>query len=161
MKSLLGVAAALAMTATAAVGLAQEGPPPGGPRGGFGADVGRPGPEMREQMLRQRLALRPDQETAFKAFLDASGPPMGPGARAGRAQARAMTTPERLDQQLEQMRRRVDATKRFYAVLSPEQRQTVDSMPMAMGPEGRGGGGRSGRRGPGGGTPGFGAPPQP
>jgi Spy/CpxP family protein refolding chaperone len=159
-KSLLGVTAALAMTATAAVGLAQDGPPPGGPRGGFGADGPRPSPEMRDQMLRQRLALRPDQETAFKAFLDATRPPGGPGDRAGRQAVRQMTTPERLDQQLEQMRRRVDATKRFYAVLSPDQRQTFDSMPMAMGMEGRGGG-RGGRRGPGGGNPGFGAPPQP
>jgi hypothetical protein len=86
---------------------------------------------------------------------------MGRGQR--RAE-RAMTTPERLDQQLAEMRQRVDATKRFYAQLSPEQKQTFDSTPMlAMGPEGgpRGGpGGRRGRGGPGGPDQGFGAPPQ-
>ncbi|MDB5452176.1 MAG: hypothetical protein JWO33_754 [Caulobacteraceae bacterium] len=163
-KTLLGLTAALAMTATAAVGLAQNPPPGGTPPAGFGdgpGPGGRGSPEMREQMLRQRLALRADQEPALKAFLDSTRPPGGPGDRAGRQAVRQMTTPERLDRQLAEMRQRVDATKRFYATLSAEQRQTFDSMPMAMGPEGRGGGRGGGRRGPGGpgANQGFGGPP--
>jgi Spy/CpxP family protein refolding chaperone len=161
-KTLLGLTAALAMTATAAVGLAQNPLPGGAPPAGFGdgpGPGGRGSPEMREQILRQRLALRTDQEPALKAFLDSTRPPGGPGGPRGRAQARQMTTPERLDLQLAEMRQRVDATKRFYATLSPEQRQAFDAMPL--GPDGRGGrgDGGGGRRGPGGGDRGFGAPP--
>lgn len=166
LKTLLGVTAAIAMTGAAATVLAQDGPPgappsvgfgQGGP-GGPGGRGGPPSPEQRAQMLTERLNLRADQQGALQTFLQASAPPMGRGQL--RAQ-RAMTTPERLDQQLAEMRQRVDATKRFYAQLTPEQKQTFDSTPMlAMGPEG-GRGGRGGRRGPGGGpNQGLGAPPQ-
>lgn len=172
LKTLAGAAAALAVVVSAVAGVAQTLPPsvggpiggPGGP-GAFGHNGGPPSPEMRGQMLRDRLTIRADQEPALKAFLDASGPPMGPGARGARRAQRQMTTPERLDEQLDEMRKRVDATKKFYATLSPDQKATFDTLPMAMGLEGRGGGaGRGGRRGPGGpGGPnqGFGAPPQP
>ncbi|HET9161512.1 MAG TPA: Spy/CpxP family protein refolding chaperone [Caulobacteraceae bacterium] len=169
LKTLVGVGAAVVMTAAAATVLAQDGPPPGAPPsigargpGGPGGRGGPPSPEMREQMLRDRLGLRADQEPALKAFLESTRPqpPLG-----GRRAQRAMTTPERLDRQLAEMKQRVDATKRFYAQLSPEQKQTFDSTPMlAMGPEGgRGPGGRGGRRsggqGFGGPNQGFGAPP--
>jgi len=165
LKTVLGLSAAIVMTGAAAGVLAQDGPPGAPPsvgfgQGGPGGRGGPPSPEMRAQMLTERLNLRPDQQAALQTFLQASAPPMGRGQL--RAQ-RQMTTPERLDQQLAEMRQRVDATKRFYAQLTPEQKQTFDSTPMlAMGPEG-GRGGRGGRRGPGGpGGPnqGFGAPPQ-
>jgi Spy/CpxP family protein refolding chaperone len=163
LKTLIGVSAAVVMTASAAAGLAQDGPPPVG--FGVGQDAARggpPSPETREQMLRQRLNLRADQEPALKTFLDSARPqpPLG-----GRRALRGLTTPERLDRQLEELRRRVDATKRFYAQLTPEQKQAFDASPMlAMGPEGgpRGPRGRGARRaggqGLGGPGPDFGAP---
>ena len=167
LKTLLGVSAAIVLTGTAAGVLAQDGPPgappsvgfgQGGPGGGRG---GPPSPEQRAEQLTQRLNLRQDQQAALQTFLQASAPPMGRGQL--RAQ-RQMTTPERLDQQLAEMRQRVDATKRFYSQLTPEQKQVFDSTPMLAGPEGGPRGGRGGRRGPGGpgGGPnqGFGAPPQ-
>jgi Spy/CpxP family protein refolding chaperone len=162
-KALLGVTAAAALAATAASSIAQDGPPQAGRPGLAGPRAGGPGnPQMREQMMRQRLALRADQEAAFQAFLQATRPP-GPGARGERREIRQLTTPERLDRQLAELRQRVDATKRFYAVLSPEQRQSFDAMPMG-GPDGGRGPGRGGGRraqglgGPGGPGQDFGAP---
>jgi len=166
LKTVLGLSAAIVMTGAAAGVLAQDGPPgvppsvgfgQGGP-GGPGGRGGPPSPEMRAQMLTERLNLRPDQQAALQTFLQASQPPQRGQLRA----QRQMTTPERLDQQLAEMRQRVDATKRFYAQLTPEQKQTFDSTPMlAMGPDGGRPGGRGGRRGQGGpGQPGFGGPNQ-
>src|SRR5215212_246743 len=109
-KALLGLTAAAALAATAASSVAQDGPPQGGrpdfagPRAG-----GPPNPQMREQMLRERLALRPEQEPALRAFLDSTRPPPGE-----RREIRNLATPERLDRQLAELRQRVDATKRFY-----------------------------------------------
>jgi periplasmic protein CpxP/Spy len=160
-KALLGITAAAALAATAASSVAQEGPPPGGRPGIAGPRAGGPpNPQMREQMMRERLALRPEQEPAFQTFLQATQPPQ----RGERREIRQLTTPERLDRQLAELRQRVDATKRFYAVLSPAQRQTFDSMALG-GPDGGRGPGRGGGRraqgfgGPDGAGQGFGGPP--
>lgn len=167
-KAMLGAAAAALLTASAVSSIAQDGPPPGFQGGPGGQGRGGPpmDPAMREQMMRQQLAIKPTQEVAFKAFLAATMPPAGgPGGRIGNRRAmQGLTTPQRLDAQLSEMRqneaelvKRIAATKQLYAVLTPEQRTTLDSMPMAMGPGGRGGpggpgggGGRRGRGGPGG-----------
>jgi hypothetical protein len=101
---------------------------------------------MRAQRLHQRLAIRADQEAAFAAFMTATQPPGPPNPQ----EMQGLTTPQRLDRELAQLQRRVNATKQFYAALSPEQRQIFDQTPMAGGPGGRGGrgpGGPGGRRG--------------
>lgn len=159
MKALMGVCAAAALLGAAGAGLAQDGPrsPAAGEAAAPGAGA-RQHPQMRHdpqkaaerraQMLRQRLALRSDQEPALQAYLSAARPH---GDRAAREALKAMTTPERLDRQLEAMRKRADATKRFYGALTPEQRRTFDSMTArphkAHHDGGRHGEGRRDRRG--------------
>lgn len=155
LKALLGVAAAAALVGAAGVSAAQEGPRQGerpriegrGPGPGGEARASRDPKAMAEhraQMMRNRLGLRADQEAAFQAFLQATRPPADRAARqAQMKEMQSLTTPQRLDRQMEEMRRRADATKRFYAALTPEQRKSFDTMP-------RGGHGEMRRRGPGG-----------
>ncbi len=137
---------------------AQQGGPrgPGGP-GGRGA--GRGDPAMRAQMIHDRLAITPAQEPAFNAWVSGTQPPAGPPPS-----DQGLTTPQRLDRQLAQLQARVDATKKFYSVLTPQQKQTFDALPpeAAIGgpPAGRGGGGgRAGRGGGRRGGPSGGPPP--
>jgi len=117
---------------------------------------------MRAERLRAVLQLRPDQEPALKAFLDAHQPPAGERGkfRERRQEMAAMTTPQRLDAQRARMTemqarfdRHVTATKRFYAQLSPAQQKAFDAMApkggRGMGGKGMGGhdGGHRGQRG--------------
>lgn len=151
----LMAAAALTLT-TAAVAVAQDGPPPpgmppmaddgpgGGPGGPGGPGHHRFDPEAHAQHLRDVLQLRADQDGALKAYLAATGPKDwgkgrperkptdGPPAR--------LTTPERLDREtqfLAQAKARIDATRSFYGALSPSQQKAFD----AIGPMGGGHGG--------------------
>jgi hypothetical protein len=151
----------LGIATAASVGLAQDRPqPPGNAQRGAGMpgmDRGKMMEAMRarhEKMLRDVLAIKPDQEAAFRAYLAASAPPKG-GDRMGRrdrpAGDAAMSTPQRLDQMAAQMAERqtrfqqmASATKTFYAALNADQRRAFDALPMAM-MAGRGGaGGRTG-----------------
>ena len=145
------------------------------PNGGPGPD--RPGAHMMRdpaahaaahaQHLRDALQLRPDQEGALTAFIQASRPPehgmgehrMGDRDHDGGPDGQAMTTPQRMDHMLahmDEMHARmvahVEATKRFYAQLTPSQQKAFDALPM------HGGGGRHmgghGEHGPGGHGPG-------
>jgi len=149
----------LGIVTAASVGMAQDrqpGPGPNapamGPRGpGMpGMDRGKMMEEMRarrEKTLHDVLAIKPDQEGAFRAYLAAAAPPPMDRDRAGRPAREAMTTPERLDRMAAQMADRqarfqkvAAATKTFYAALTPDQRRAFDALPMMMaGPEGRGG----------------------
>ncbi|MCP1576933.1 Spy/CpxP family protein refolding chaperone [Herbaspirillum rubrisubalbicans] len=113
--------------------------PPDGPRGHA------PSPEQIakfEQMrakhqaqLHDKLKITASQEAAWKLFLDKTKPaPLDPAARPSKEEWAKLTTPERLDQKLEMMRKReafaeqrVAATKEFYATLSPEQQKTFDA----------------------------------
>jgi hypothetical protein len=115
---------------------------PGGPRGHM------MNPEARAQHLRDVLQLRPDQEPALKAYLEATTPKMrvrkadpdgkpGPGAgEPGKPpERRALTTPERLDMQAKMMaarqaafEKRAAATRTFYAALSPSQQKAFDAL---------------------------------
>lgn len=153
-KALLGVAASAMVLATAAAGLAQEGPPRGPRAGAQGAGpdgAPRRDPAQRAQAIGTRLSLRPDQQAAFQTFIAATQPPQGPPE-----DMQNLTTPQRLDRQMAELQRRIAATRAFYNVLSPEQRQIFDRLPMAAGrggrggPDGRGLGRPGGRRGPGG-----------
>jgi hypothetical protein len=101
------------------------------------------------------LQLQPNQQGALDAWLAALRPSQGDGGkpRGGEA-AQAQTTPQRLDDMLahvDRMRARLaqtaDATKRFYAQLSPAQQKAFDAVsPMMMRHMGggQGGGGRDG-----------------
>lgn len=170
-KTLAAGAAALTLLGGAGAALAQNEPPPGahGPM-----DGSKMHDHMREQMQQMRtrriqalhdvLGVRPDQEGAWSAYQTAvqslrphRGGPSGEG-RPGpggpqRQEAPAATTPERLDRMAARMAERqgrfqqmAEATKRFYAALSPEQKRVFDDLPMLKGHEGghRGHGGFGG-----------------
>jgi Spy/CpxP family protein refolding chaperone len=98
--------------------------------------------ERHTQLMRDILNLRPDQEAAFQAFL-ADMKPQPHQPMAGREQMDAAqeptTTPERLDrmaammskfaaERQAQFQHHADAIKRFYAVLSPEQKRAFDGL---------------------------------
>lgn len=137
------------------------------------ADAGRPmpmrehrDPAARADHLRTLLQLRPDQEPALKAFLDATKPPERDGAQRPDGQPpKPLTTPERLDLQAKRMaehqavfQKHAAATRAFYGQLTPGQQKVFDTL--------RPGGGRHmkfmRRGGPGGpmmGGPDGGPPP--
>ena len=91
--------------------------------------------------LKTKLQLTPAQESAWTTFAAAMQPPARPMADPvqQRAEMAKLTTPERIDRMRafqaarnEAMTRRGDATKAFYAVLSPEQQKTFDTETLAM-----------------------------
>jgi hypothetical protein len=108
------------------------------------------GDRLREMMKKHReamaadlhaiLNIRANQESAFAAFQAAMTPPPRPDRGAGKgeawgAHADSMTTPQRLDHMLARMderaammRKRIEATKTFYAALSPQQQQAFDAL---------------------------------
>jgi hypothetical protein len=95
----------------------------------------------REQHLKDVLQLRPNQEPALKAFLEATSRSHVHGANVMRFDSRSdgQTTAERLakmEQQLAEQqasaRRRIDATRAFYAQLDDRQKKAFDAMPMLM-----------------------------
>lgn len=162
-------AAAIAAVVTLAGATASLAQPPAGPEGRRGPPPaeGRRGPPdgsqrdgaQREERLRERLKITPQQDTAFKAYIAATARSQR-GNRPDREAMRNLTTPQRLDAQLAEaskrqaeMKTRADAAKRFYAGLTAQQRATFDQMPpgAVLGMGGPGGGQRmamrDGRRG--------------
>ena len=150
--SALALVAVLGVTAAA---YAQT-PPPAARPGAIGGATWAPGSQVRHEMretarlkaVHDALNIRPDQETAFQAFAasmrpDDRGP--GPEGMEHRSQDMAgMTTPERLDamsrmmdehmaRMRERFQRHATAIKALYAVLSPEQKRTLDALPDLMG----------------------------
>jgi hypothetical protein len=88
------------------------------------------------------LHIRPDQEAAFRAYEQGLVPPAGIIAtmQASRQKAMTMTTPQRLDLQAQNIQlsqtifaHQADAIRKFYAVLSPEQKRTYDQVTMPQG----------------------------
>lgn len=137
----------------AAVGLAAvaQGMEQGGMRHGRGD------PAQMQQMrakhqdeLKAKLKLAPNQESAWASFTAAMQPPAAMlAARPDHAAMDKLTTPERIDMMKgmraardAQMNQRADATKAFYATLTPEQKQVFDAQHKARG--GRHGGGHHG-----------------
>ena len=111
------IAAALMSVTLAGPVLAQQGLPPG-----FTA-------------LHDALRLRPDQEQAWQIFQRASAgdPQDAERHRETFARMDRLAAPQRMDlsiqlmrSDLEQLERRGDALKAFYATLSPEQRESFD-----------------------------------
>ncbi len=95
--------------------------------------------------LRTVLRLRPDQEPALAAFLDAHKPE-APDLNVP-PEPRALTTPQRLDDmskreaEMSARRKRLrDGLATFYAALSPEQQKVFDALERLKGPPGGPGG---------------------
>lgn len=109
--------------------------------------------------LKQKLQITSAQEGAWNSFATAMQPP-APMQRPDRQAMAAMSTPERIDQMRAmrerhsaEMDRRAEATKAFYAQLSPEQKKTFDSETARMFQRGhQGGHGGHGGHGPDAGT---------
>lgn len=97
--------------------------------------------------LKQKLQLTPAQEGAWSNFATAQQPPAraaGQG-RPDRAELAKMTTPQRLDlmqtrhaERSARIAKRIDATRSFYAALTPEQQKTFDVEGMRFGHRGHG-----------------------
>ena len=88
--------------------------------------------------LKAQLKLTPAQESAWTTFTTAMQPGERP-ARLDRQDMDKLTTPERIDrmralraQQSAEADRRGEATKTFYAALTPEQQKTFDSRGQNM-----------------------------
>lgn len=95
--------------------------------------------EDRAEHLTTMLQLRPDQQPALKAFLDATGRPGGGQMMRMERGTEARTTPERLAdmetrlaQQQTAMKARIEATRTFYARLDEKQRKVFDALPILM-----------------------------
>lgn len=89
--------------------------------------------------LKDKLKLTPAQEGSWNSFAAAQQPPARPAGQPGaeRAEFAKMTTPQRLDRmQARQAERsamfakRADATRSFYAALTPEQQKVFDTESM-------------------------------
>ncbi|MBX3654838.1 MAG: Spy/CpxP family protein refolding chaperone [Ramlibacter sp.] len=146
------------MAAFAAAAMAQT-PPPAAPDGkpAMHERMGRHDPaKMKEHMakrqaaLKQKLAITPAQESAWTAWTSTMQPPATPHARPNREEVAKLTTPERIDrmramraERQAAMDKRADATKTFYAALTPEQQKVFDSETLKFG--GRHGHGGHGR----------------
>lgn len=153
--STLALAGAIALSAAGA-SVAQPAPPADAPARG-GPEWRRPDPakmaEEHAERLRAVLQLRPEQEPALRALVEAMKPPPGEmeRRRGERGEMRELATPQRLDRMQARMSehqaqfaRRADAVKRFYAQLSPAQQRAFDA--LHEGHEGMRGHGR--RHGP-------------
>jgi hypothetical protein len=175
----MGLIAGLALPlGFATIATAQNAPSPaGGPPAAHDQRWGDPAQRqammaqheaMRAQRLNDILQLTPAQQPALQTFLAAMKPAEHDhtGARdgdhgdrggAGGQQAEHLTAPQRMDRMLArfdkmrtQLQARADATKAFYAQLSPTQQKAFDDLgPMGGDRHGGFGGGMHG--GPGGG----------
>jgi len=115
--------------------------------------------QQRMQDLHTVLRIRPEQDGAWQAYQAALTPPehaRGERMQQPQGAQTPQTTPQMLDRMAawqakreQRMVARTEATKRFYAALSPEQQQTFDALRrLARGRRGgfggRGGHGRMG-----------------
>ena len=125
-------------------------PPPGGP----GMHQRHMDPAKMQEMvakrqaaLKAKLNLSAAQEPAWATYVAAMQPPAGMGERMSPENRKKMhdewatlTTPQRIDKMNEmktrrdaEMAKRGDATKSFYAALSPEQQKVFDTSTMRHG----------------------------
>jgi protein CpxP len=93
--------------------------------------------EKRQAELKASLKIEPAQEGAWTSFNNAMKPPADMAQRrdAMRASMDKLTTPERMEHMKAmrtlrdaEMAKREQATKDFYAVLTPEQKKTFDTI---------------------------------
>ena len=88
----------------------------------------------RQAQLKETLKITPAQEAAWNAFVARTAPEPRMGRDVSREDWAKLPTPQRLDkmQALKaerdaRMDKRIDATKSFYAALTPEQQKVFDS----------------------------------
>jgi periplasmic protein CpxP/Spy len=137
-----GLLAALGFSA-----MAQTPPPAGAPEARHERMAKHDPAKMQERIaqrqaeLKAKLQITPTQEGAWSAFTTAIQPPADRPARPDRAEIAKLTTPERIDRMQAakarrdaQMAKRADATKTFYAALSPAQQKVFDAETLHMGP---------------------------
>jgi protein CpxP len=93
----------------------------------------------RAAQLKQKLALTPAQEPAWNAWTESIKPAGAMRQRPDREAFAKLTTPERIDrmralraERMARMDQRADATKTFYAVLTPEQKKVFDQETLRM-----------------------------
>ncbi len=136
-----GLLAALGFSAVA------QTPPPAGAPAPRHERMARHDPaKMQEHMakrqaeLKAKLQITGAQEGAWNAFTSAIKPPADRPARPDRAEFAKLTTPERIDRMQAmkvrrdaEMAKRADATKTFYAALSPDQQKVFDTETLRMG----------------------------
>ena len=132
----------------------------GGPQSGQMGQHQRMDPAKMQEMvakrqadLKAKLKLVPTQESAWSAYTAGmqhpTGMPMGPESRQAMHDSMAkLSTPERIDhmqamkaQRDAEMTKRNEATKTFYAALTPEQQKVFDANAMGHG-RGHGGPGK-------------------
>lgn len=96
--------------------------------------------------LKEALKITPEQEAAWAAFVARTGPAEATGQRMTREDWSKLTTPERLDRMAARkaerdalMTKRMDATRSFYAALTPEQQKIFDERGMGPGMGGHAG----------------------
>jgi Spy/CpxP family protein refolding chaperone len=111
--------------------------------------------DQRMAELKKDLQLTPTQEAAWTQFTNAMRPPASMPQRPDREAMARLTTPERIDQmqalhkqRQAEMDRRAEATKAFYASLTPDQKKKFDAQ-TARHMGGRHHGGQGGHGGPG------------
>ncbi|MGB4117824.1 MAG: Spy/CpxP family protein refolding chaperone [Polaromonas sp.] len=142
-----GLALASLMTAGASA-MAQGTPPAAQGSGPRSEHMGKHDPAKMQAMmarhqadLKVKLKLTPAQEGAWTAYTASMQPPAGMGMRhtdGQRAEMDKLTTPERIDkmramrtermtQMNAEMDKRGNATKTFYAALTPEQQKVFDT----------------------------------
>lgn len=88
----------------------------------------------RQNKLKQTLQITAAQEPAWNAFVASMAPPAQGMQRPSRDEMEKLTTPQRLErmqamkaQHDQHMAARVEATKRFYSALTPEQQKRFDA----------------------------------
>lgn len=100
--------------------------------------------EKRDALLKAQLKLTPAQEGAWKTFVDARKPMVPPAdlqQRPDPVEMAKLTTPERLDKMKAMreehmktmtaaMAQHEEATRAFYAALTPEQQKVFDAVSM-------------------------------
>lgn len=114
--------------------------------------------DKRNTDLKAKLKLTAAQEGAWTTYTAAMKPPVGMmGTRPDRAEMEKLTTPERIDKMKALHTQRMtdmnavmekhgEATKAFYATLTPEQQKVFDANAMPrQGRDGRKGGMRDGK----------------
>ncbi len=102
-----------------------------------GSASAQPPPQQQGPDLHAILHIRPDQEAAWQAYKQGMTPPAGIIAtlRSSAQRAVSMTTPQRLDLQEQNhalestiFHHQIDAARKFYAALSPEQQRIYDQI---------------------------------
>ncbi|MEN9385140.1 MAG: hypothetical protein RL323_2283 [Pseudomonadota bacterium] len=134
-RRLIAVSAAALLGGASLVAMAS----PKGGEGCGGKDHGARSEKMQQRMaarqteLKTALKLTPQQDAAWAQYQQAMTPPKGMGMNMDHAEMAKLTTPQRLEkmqamhqEHQTQMNQRLQATKTFYATLSPEQQKVFD-----------------------------------